>query len=96
MPSRLVKLLASDGETKAMNTIDSTGRLKRTQVCANQTDGIVPVLAQLLRQDSGTQYAYLCGEAVKHVSKLSGEGKLLSEEVLLAIPNTFRWLLRLS
>ncbi|KAI0810736.1 peptidase family C78-domain-containing protein [Xylaria sp. FL0064] len=37
-------------------------------------EGIIPVLAKLLEQNSSTRYAYLCHPAVQHISKLRGEG----------------------
>ncbi|KAI0434635.1 peptidase family C78-domain-containing protein [Xylaria sp. FL1042] len=37
-------------------------------------EGIIPVLARLLEQNSSTKYAYLCHPAIQHISKLRGEG----------------------
>ncbi|CRK26226.1 hypothetical protein BN1708_014414 [Verticillium longisporum] len=39
-----------------------------------KTEGVVPVLKQLLEQSKTTQYAYLCHESVHHFSKLKLEG----------------------
>ncbi|CRK48338.1 hypothetical protein BN1723_007980 [Verticillium longisporum] len=39
-----------------------------------KTEGVVPVLKQLLEQNNTTQYAYLCHESVQHISKLKLEG----------------------
>ncbi|EEY13904.1 conserved hypothetical protein [Verticillium alfalfae VaMs.102] len=39
-----------------------------------KTEGVVPVLKQLLEQSNTTQYAYLCHESVQHISKLKLEG----------------------
>ncbi|KAL2128378.1 hypothetical protein VTI74DRAFT_9271 [Chaetomium olivicolor] len=38
------------------------------------SQGVIPVLAQLLEQSTSTKYAYLCHPCVKHVSKLKREG----------------------
>ncbi|PNH30754.1 hypothetical protein BJF96_g5871 [Verticillium dahliae] len=39
-----------------------------------KTEGVVPVLKQLLEQNNTTKYAYLCHESVQHISKLKLEG----------------------
>lgn len=74
---RLIKLLASDGELTTINRIGENGRLKKVRVCPNQASGILPVLQQLIEQDSNTNYAYLCHPAVRHVSKLRKEGTVI-------------------
>ncbi|KAL2259129.1 hypothetical protein VTK26DRAFT_7322 [Humicola hyalothermophila] len=38
------------------------------------SEGVVPVIAQLLEASSSTKYAYLCSPSVQHVSKLKREG----------------------
>ncbi|KAK3945088.1 DUF1671-domain-containing protein [Diplogelasinospora grovesii] len=40
----------------------------------HKSEGVIPVLAQLLEQSSSTRYAYLCNPCVQHVSKIKGEG----------------------
>ncbi|ESZ99444.1 hypothetical protein SBOR_0206 [Sclerotinia borealis F-4128] len=74
MPQWLVKLLQADGQYKTINRLNADGQLRRVKYCPNQAEGIIPVLAQLLDQDSATSYAYLCDPAVLHVSKLLREG----------------------
>jgi hypothetical protein len=69
MPLRIKKVLAKDGQ---MDMIVRKGI--RVRVYPNQAEGIIPVIMQLLEQDSSTRYAYLCHPAVRHVSKLRGEG----------------------
>ncbi|KAK0626678.1 peptidase family C78-domain-containing protein [Immersiella caudata] len=39
-----------------------------------ESEGVVPVIAQLLEQCSTTKYAYLCHPRVHHISKLKKEG----------------------
>ncbi|KAI1477135.1 DUF1671-domain-containing protein [Daldinia eschscholtzii] len=38
------------------------------------SQGVIPVLAQLLQQNKYTQYAYLCHPETQHISKLRNEG----------------------
>lgn len=74
MPSWLVRLLATDGETTVENRVNIDGRLRKVKICLNRTPGVLPVLRQLLEQDNTTAYAYLCDPAVVHISKLKKEG----------------------
>ncbi|KAK0651970.1 peptidase family C78-domain-containing protein [Cercophora newfieldiana] len=39
-----------------------------------ESEGVVPVIAQLLEQCSSTKYAYICHPRVHHISKLKKEG----------------------
>lgn len=76
MPSWLVKLLKKeDGVIRTTNHYNKHGALVKTEVRCNMEAGMIPVLQQLLEQDSTVKYAYLCDPAVKHVSKLAREGK---------------------
>lgn len=54
----------------------SKSRLLQLGVCKLliRNQGIVPVLAGLLKRSRTTEYAYLCNPAVDHVSKLKKEG----------------------
>ncbi|KAK6584509.1 hypothetical protein PZA11_002733 [Diplocarpon coronariae] len=74
MPPWLIKILESDGEIKTTNQLDENGKMRRVKICPNMTAGIVPVLEQLVDQDTEVEYAYFCDPAVKHVSKLRREG----------------------
>ncbi len=80
MPSWLVKLLESDGRVDTINRLGRENRLYKAKVCINQASGILPVIECLLNQNAHTDFAYLCHPAVKHVSKLKGEGKLWAFE----------------
>ncbi|KAK1835825.1 zinc finger with UFM1-specific peptidase domain protein [Podospora conica] len=40
----------------------------------NHSEGVLPVIAQLLDQSAATRYAYLCHPCVQHISKLKREG----------------------
>ncbi|CAG8959361.1 hypothetical protein HYFRA_00001259 [Hymenoscyphus fraxineus] len=75
MPSWLVDLLErKDGEITTMNRLDDQGKIIKVRVCPNRSEGILPVLHQLLTQDENVDYAYLCHPVVKHVSSLKREG----------------------
>ncbi|ORY72031.1 peptidase family C78-domain-containing protein [Pseudomassariella vexata] len=63
MPQSLVDLLRRDGQ------VTSSDR-DLHQVFT----GVIPVLEQILDQNSRTAWAYLCHPCVWHVSKLKGEG----------------------
>lgn len=77
MPSWLVKLLReSDGKMETINRLGRDNKMFKVRVCVNQASGILPVIERLLNQDVYTDFAYLCHPAVRHVSKLKGEGKL--------------------
>jgi hypothetical protein len=76
MPSWVVKILEKDGHLETVNRLGPNNKLYKVKTCVNQASGILPVVAQLLEQDSYTEFAYLCHSAVRHVSKLRGEGKL--------------------
>ncbi|EHL01694.1 putative Zinc finger with UFM1-specific peptidase domain protein [Glarea lozoyensis 74030] len=57
-----------------MERFDEEGNLRRCRVTPNRAEGILPVLQQLLEQDRGVEWAFLCHPAVRHVSKLKREG----------------------
>ena len=75
MPSWLVKLLKEqDGRLETINRLGRDNKLVKVRFCINQAPGILPVIERLLNEDACTESAYLCHPAVKHVSKLKGEG----------------------
>ena len=76
MPAWVVKILESDGKMETINRLGRDNKLYKVRTCINQAPGILPVVARLLDQDVDTEFAYLCHSAVKHVSKLRGEGEL--------------------
>ena len=49
--------------------------LKRDGQVASQ--GVIPVIAQLLETSSSTKYAYVCNPCVQHISKLKKEGTFI-------------------
>lgn len=72
MPDWLVTLLRRDGQIiqGGMFQGPSPVHAHSTHCC----QGIIPVLAGLLKRSRTTEYAYLCSPAVDHVSKLKKEG----------------------
>lgn len=48
--------------------------LFNAEASQNKLDGIIPILANLIRQDRRVETAYLCDEKITHIYKLKGEG----------------------
>lgn len=77
MPEWLVKLLQdNDGKLENFNQLDKQGVPRRSKLSPNMADGIIPVIAHLLEQDTAVAYAYMCDPTVKHISKLMKEGEI--------------------
>ena len=74
MPEWLRKQLEIGARTTIRNRISFDGRLVRIEGVANEVHGIVPILVQLLEQDTTLSKAYVCHPAVTHVVKLAKEG----------------------
>ncbi|KAL8909643.1 MAG: hypothetical protein Q9207_000141 [Kuettlingeria erythrocarpa] len=74
MPAWLYKQLERGAKVSIANRIGRSGRLVRTEVIANETPGVLPVLAQLCQQDQTLSKVYLCHPGVQHVFKMAKEG----------------------
>jgi hypothetical protein len=74
MPSWLHQLLLTDGFPTTITKISTSGGLKTTETIENYASGVIPVVEQLLQQDSSTAHAYTCHPSVVHISKLKAEG----------------------
>lgn len=74
MPGWLRKQLEFGAKVTIYNRINLDGRLIRVETVANEVQGIIPVLAQLLEQDYDLSRAYLCHPDVTHVVKMAKEG----------------------
>ena len=74
MPAWLHKQLERGAKVSLETLIDSSGRLTRVETVANETPGIIPILAQLCQQDVNLSKVFLCHPAVKHVFKTPREG----------------------
>jgi hypothetical protein len=75
MPSWLVRTLEKDGMLESVNRVGEDGKPYKVRTSINHSVGVLPVVGRLLDQDKSTSFAYLCHPAVKHCSKLRGEGK---------------------
>lgn len=78
MPGWLASLLRSGSEIKREGerlapAFENKLRY-RVSVMLIGITGIIPVLQQLLDQNKGTKYAYLCHPSVQHISKIRLEG----------------------
>ncbi|KAJ5193757.1 Peptidase C78 ubiquitin fold modifier-specific peptidase 1/ 2 [Penicillium cf. griseofulvum] len=62
MPSWLKKML------------ESGDKLKRRETVENETDHLIPALAQLCEQDKSVQRAFFCSPKVRHICKMRREG----------------------
>ncbi|KAL8702565.1 MAG: hypothetical protein Q9201_004262 [Fulgogasparrea decipioides] len=74
MPSWLHKQLEHGARVSVINQISQDGQLVRMEVVANESRGILPVLAQLCEQDTMLSKVYLCHPGVQHVFKMAKEG----------------------
>ena len=74
MPTWLRDLLERGPSVTISNTIGADGQLIRAETVANETSGIIPVIAQLCERDHSVAKVLLCHPDVLHVSKLAREG----------------------
>ena len=74
MPAWLRMQLERGAKISVVNEIGSNGQLIRVESVANETRGIMRVIAQLCEQDPSVEQIYLCHPDVQHVVKMSREG----------------------
>ena len=74
MPGWLHKQLERGARVTLVNQIGPGGEILMVEKVANETPGIIPVLAQLCQQDLSLSKVFLCHEAVKHIFKTPKEG----------------------
>lgn len=74
MPTWLRKQIERGARVTVVNQITPTGQTIRVEQVANETPGMVPVLAQLCEQDPALSKVFLCHPGVKHVVKEKREG----------------------
>ena len=74
MPGWLQRQLERGAKVNVVNRINQQGQLVRVEVVANETRGVLPVLAQLCEQDNMLARVYLCHPGVQHVFKMMKEG----------------------
>ncbi|KAL8996767.1 MAG: hypothetical protein Q9169_003790 [Polycauliona sp. 2 TL-2023] len=74
MPAWLQRQLERGAKVAIVNQISREGQLVRLELVANETRGVVSVLAQLCEQDNMLAKVYLCHPGVQHVFKMAKEG----------------------
>jgi hypothetical protein len=74
MPAWLRKQLQVGGKVTVYERTRADGTQERIESIANETAGVVPLLAQLCEQDQSLEGAFLCHPGVNHVVKMWGEG----------------------
>ncbi len=74
MPDWLHKQLEIGARVTIVNKLSNDGQMYRLETLANETRGILPVLAQLCEQDRHVSRAFICHPDVQHVVKMAKEG----------------------
>jgi zinc finger-containing ubiquitin peptidase 1 len=74
MPPWLRKMLEEGAKVTAYNKIGPDGTLVRVETIANETPGLVDVLACLSDLDYSVERAYYCSHRVRHITKMPKEG----------------------
>jgi hypothetical protein len=74
MPVWLYQQLEKGPRIDIDSVIGPNNQLVQVQRVANETAGILPVLAQLCQQDQGISKVFLCHPSAKHIFKMSREG----------------------
>ncbi|KAL9045419.1 MAG: hypothetical protein Q9206_007297, partial [Seirophora lacunosa] len=74
MPAWLYRHLQQGAKVSVINEISPCGRSVRLEMVANESSGILPVLAQLCEQDRMLSKVYLCHSGVQHIFKMAKEG----------------------
>ena len=74
MPDWLYKQLEIGAKVNVVNQLTHDGRIYRQETVANETRGILPVLAQLTEQDRQVSRGFVCHPDVQHVVKMTREG----------------------
>ncbi|KAJ9500214.1 hypothetical protein H2202_004009 [Exophiala xenobiotica] len=74
MPNWLRKMLEDGAKVTITNRIGPDGTLVRVESIANETPGLVPILARLSQLDRSVERAFYCSPEVRHVCKMPKEG----------------------
>ena len=74
MPEWLHRQLERGARVTFANQIGPNGEILMVKRVANETPGVIPVLAQLCQQDISLSKVFLCHESVKHIFKTPKEG----------------------
>ncbi|KAL8673668.1 MAG: hypothetical protein Q9168_001923 [Polycauliona sp. 1 TL-2023] len=74
MPAWLQRQLERGAKVTIVNQMNREGQLVRQELVANETRGVMSVLAQLCEQDKMLAKVFLCHPGVQHVFKMAKEG----------------------
>jgi zinc finger-containing ubiquitin peptidase 1 len=74
MPRWLQILLEDSSRPTLTNVIGPDGTLMRMESLVNETPDVIPVLAQLCKQDPSVQQVFFCHPATRHICKIDKEG----------------------
>ena len=74
MPDWLYRQLETGAKVTIVNKLHRDGRMYHLETVANETKGILPVIAQLSEQDRHVSRAFVCHPDVQHVVKMAKEG----------------------
>lgn len=74
MPAWLLRMLQDGAKVTITNRIGHDGTLQRVETIANETPGLVPILARLSQLDKTVERAFYCSPDVCHVAKMAREG----------------------
>ena len=74
MPVWLYKLLEEGAKVTITNTVGPNNTLIRVEAIANETPGLVHVLARLSAMDKNIAKAFYCSPSVRHIAKMKNEG----------------------
>ena len=70
----LLKQLQRGAKVTTVNQIGPSGEILQVEKVANESPGLIPVLAQLCQQDHSLSKIFLCHASAKHVFKTPKEG----------------------
>lgn len=74
MPDHVHRRLMNDALPKLINVLNKSGGMTRKAIIDNETEGLIPLLADLCGRDRDIKVTYLCSPAVKHIRKLRCDG----------------------
>lgn len=74
MPSWLRRMLEEGAKVTIYNQISPNGTVVKVEAVANETPGLVPVLARLSFQDTTVDHAFYCSPEIHHIAKMPKEG----------------------
>ncbi|KAI9721476.1 MAG: hypothetical protein M1812_002238 [Candelaria pacifica] len=74
MPAWLLTQLNDGAKITVYNQLRPDGTLSRVEKVANETRGLLPVIAQLSLQDASVVETYVCHPSARHIYKMFREG----------------------